>query len=555
MKNYFCDFIKYQLIIFSILFCFSVSSVFAAQQVILEWDPNIPTPQGYKAFMRIEGESYDYNNPAWTGTETTCVIENLADNQNYYFVVRAFDNESESGDSNEVSHETVPSNQNLSADAGPDQIVNQGIQVSLNGSNSSGPDGQTISYQWTQIAGPSVNLSGSRSANSFFTAPDSDVIEIDLIFELAISNGSGLTAVDHCLIKVVSEQYSSGNSPDQPIITGSFENNASVSLTPFFGVNENHDHNGYEHIMTRWQISTEPDFSNYILDISSSLYLYSYQVPHLILDTDTTYYWRAKFYYQGDVESTWSEFQAVTTITAQESDDTDLNGIPDAQEIDEALDLDENGINDLLQDNMLAANSMIGSCQIGVKSISENTSLVALKPVADNYGGHALQGQPESMTLGLICFKLYLSGDETSATVKVYFSKKAGPNAKWFKYDSNEGWQSDETAVFSDDRKSVILTLVDGGFGDEDGVRNGIIVDPSGLGNNTASVETESGDSIMDLNVDSTDIAGCFIGSVKDNSKQLEKSENRPLFKSACLWFLLALLLFAGLYSKSCEKP
>ena len=467
MKDYFYGFIKYQITIFSILFFFSVSSVFAAAQVTLEWDPNIPTPDGYKTFMRIEGENYDYDNPVWTGVGTTCIIENLADNQSYYFVVRAFDNESESGDSNEVFHETGSSN----------QAVNEDVQVSLNGSNSS-------SY-------------------------------------------------------------------DQPIIAGPFEN--IVPLTPFLEVNENHDQNGYGHIMTRWQISTEPDFSNFILDISSSLYLYSYQVPYLVLDTDTTYYWRAKFYYEGDVESNWSEFQSFTTIAAQESDDTDLNGIPDAQEIDEALDLDGDGLNDHLQDNILTANSMIGSCRIGVKSISENTTLVALKPVGNNYNAHALHGQPESMSLGLICFKLYLNGDETSAIVKVYFSKKARLNAKWYKYDSNEGWQSDENAVFSDDRKSITLTLVDGGFGDEDGVRNGIIVDPSGLGENNASVGTKPNSSITDLNLDTADISGCFISSVKE-TKRLEKIEIRPLFKSVCLWFSLIMFLFTGLCLNSGRK-
>jgi hypothetical protein len=45
------------------------------------------------------------------------------------------------------------------------------------------------------------------------------------------------------------------------------------------------------------------------------------------------------------------------------------------------------------------------------------------------------------------------------------------------------GWQDYSAhAVFSADRKSVTLSFMDGGFGDADGVANGVIVDPSGVG-------------------------------------------------------------------------
>ena len=73
--------------------------------VCLEWDPNTePDVAGYKVFARAEVEpSYDYNNPAWQGPETTCSFV-LEDGVTYYFVARAYDTEGlESGDSNEVS--------------------------------------------------------------------------------------------------------------------------------------------------------------------------------------------------------------------------------------------------------------------------------------------------------------------------------------------------------------------------------------------------------------------------------------------------------------------
>ncbi len=81
-----------------------------AVDVTLAWDANSEDDlAGYRIFYREDGQSYDYNNPAWEGTDRTCTIYNLDDYTTYYFVARAFDQAgNESGDSDEVSHE--PSN-------------------------------------------------------------------------------------------------------------------------------------------------------------------------------------------------------------------------------------------------------------------------------------------------------------------------------------------------------------------------------------------------------------------------------------------------------------
>jgi hypothetical protein len=52
--------------------------------------------------------------------------------------------------------------------------------------------------------------------------------------------------------------------------------------------------------------------------------------------------------------------------------------------------------------------------------------------------------------------------------------------AKWYKYNSINGWQDYSAYVtFDVDRKLLILQLKDGDYGDADGTENGIIVDPS----------------------------------------------------------------------------
>jgi len=73
-----------------------------AAQVVLQWDANNPTPQGYRIFQRSENGQYNYLQPVWTGTATTTTIENLFEGVPYYFVARAFVGSDESGDSNEV---------------------------------------------------------------------------------------------------------------------------------------------------------------------------------------------------------------------------------------------------------------------------------------------------------------------------------------------------------------------------------------------------------------------------------------------------------------------
>ena len=66
-----------------------------------------------------------------------------------------------------VSWENLPP----TADAGPDQTVAEGIQVVLYGVESSDPDDGIASYQWAQIAGPSVQLSDPVSGLPDFHSP------------------------------------------------------------------------------------------------------------------------------------------------------------------------------------------------------------------------------------------------------------------------------------------------------------------------------------------------------------------------------------------------
>jgi hypothetical protein len=65
----------------------------------------------------------------------------------------------------------APSNSAPTANAGPDQNVGENSTVDLDGTGSSDPDGDTLTYAWTQTDGPGVSLSNVNSAQPSFTAP------------------------------------------------------------------------------------------------------------------------------------------------------------------------------------------------------------------------------------------------------------------------------------------------------------------------------------------------------------------------------------------------
>jgi len=96
------------------------------------------------------------------------------------------------------------SEENLSpiADAGLDQRVNEGDLVTLDGSNSSDPEGNTLTFKWVQESGLPVNLSDDTAEQPTFTAPEVGEVSASLTFELTVSDGKK-SAVATCTVTVL----------------------------------------------------------------------------------------------------------------------------------------------------------------------------------------------------------------------------------------------------------------------------------------------------------------------------------------------------------------
>lgn len=70
---------------------------------------------------------------------------------------------------------------------GVDQIVDEGVQVVLDGSASNDPDGRIVSYRWVQTDGPPVAITNSTSARATFKAPEVTG-NAALVFELTVTD-------------------------------------------------------------------------------------------------------------------------------------------------------------------------------------------------------------------------------------------------------------------------------------------------------------------------------------------------------------------------------
>jgi len=168
-------------------------------------------------WSQVSGPTVTLNNPATT-TPTFGAPEGLV-NTTVVFELTVSDGENFTTDTVTI---TIQADDDApTANAGVDQTVDEGDVVTLTGAASSDPEGQGLTYSWTQVAGPTVTLSDATAAQPTFTAPEG-VTNTNVQFELTVNDGTNTSSVDTVTITVNADNDAptSNAGPDQTVDEG-----------------------------------------------------------------------------------------------------------------------------------------------------------------------------------------------------------------------------------------------------------------------------------------------------------------------------------------------
>ena len=493
--------------------------------VDLQWDPN-PEPElvGYKIYWGTS--SGNYTSSIDVGNTTNYTIEGLDEGRTYYFAATAYDgSNNESGYSNQISY-TVPY-----TDTDGDGVPDYQDAFPSNPSETVDTDGDGIGNN------ADTDDDGDGMPDTWENQYGFNPLEDDASDD---EDGDGLSNLDEYRAGTDPVIPQDNFEPDAPGLAAPADQQV-VELTPALRTDGFFDPNsGDFHSATQWRIYRQSD-NVCVFDITSEYSLTQIDVPKLILDGNENYIWQARHYDNHGTPSPWSASRSFTTQADLE--DTNNNGIPDEQEVTTPTDLDGDGNWDSDQNTIKCV--VTGEDQsIGI-SFNGSSTVVGIESIsAENENGTntyaSAASTPDHFPFGLINFKLIVAQPGDQAEITIYFSEPAPQDGRWFKYDPIEATWTDYSTqtIFSEDRYSITLYLEDGGDGDADGIANGIIVDPSGVG-----VSASSSDSSSSVYEEVIDFTGCFITTASSPDGQKQASSVWQVIHGRELAFGLVLLV------------
>jgi hypothetical protein len=297
-------------------------------------------------------------------------------------------------------------------------------------------DDGIASYLWEQIGGPTVVLSGDTGIQTTFDAPQEGDDGMSLTFRLTVTDHGGLQSADTCIVNV-----SSLNEP--PVANAGQDRSVGEGTT----------------VTLDGAHSTDSDDG-----IASYLWTQTGGVPVTLSVTTAV---RPTFV-APPVGAQGDELTFQLTVT-------DHGGLQAGDDV--SVSIDDNGIVIFPEAAMTLWTSENQEMGVEMADGGDCTRLEAVdaSAIAD------MTNRPDDLIYGLISMEIKTHMIGGSVNVTIHLPEPAPAGYRWYKF--GPGWYDySDHAVFNAHRTRVTLHLVDGGAGDEDGMPNGVIVDPLGLG-------------------------------------------------------------------------
>jgi hypothetical protein len=270
------------------------------------------------------------------------------------------------------------------------------------------------------------------------------------------------------------------------------------------------------HVRTQWRIKTSASELVTMDMICHGHNLTDLRMPGFVLDPLISYNLQVRYFDQSDQPSPWSI--PVVFSTAADPDDLNDNRVPDSQEVDYFVDLNQDGIDDADQDSRvisilnyngslkLALGTETGGPPIGILAVANVNPSTLPEPFYT----------PEEMAYGLLRYKLSIPNPGQEVAVTIYLSDPIDPTTPWLRYDSVMGWEDISGDIHIDpDGTRITRYVIDGGPGDADGLANGIIIDQCG----PLTVEDASVSNAEGTASDGVEATTCFIQTIGQDVK------------------------------------
>lgn len=343
------------------------------------------------------------------------------------------------------------------ADAGADRRVEEGAFVELDGGNSFAREGTLTGFSWIQTAGPAVTLNGGDSATPNFVAPEV-AAEAILRFRLTVVDSQEESDSDEVAVTVANVDVPGPGAPD---LTAEEGQTAVLPAGPAVDGS----------VGVRWEQISGPNAPLSDPNAAQPAFV----APAVGPQNERLVFQRTVF---------------------RESAESVVNEV--------AVDVRDNGITGFPAEALTYRAA--GGAAMGIQVA--NGELVRLDPV-DPAGIDDRRGRPLDFPFGVTGFEIRVPGAGRRASITFFLPAPADPEDRWFKHDPSVGWY-DFGAAFSEDRTRVSLEIGDGSRGDVDGIANGRIVDPSGLGTPSGLPPAPGIDNDGD-----GDAGGCFLRTVE----------------------------------------